>query len=437
MNDNDNDNIPALESNAPAIDSGIKPLTEKKSPLWTNTTKLIVGIALLAISAWVFIRFQNILGPLLMVGVIDYLLYPIANRLHKKLKISWRFAVNLIFLVFILILVGLLTWGSLALADQASSLVRFMQRSIADLPGFLDRITSQPLVIGPFTIDLPTLGLENLVTQLFGLIQPLMSNVGTIVGSIAGGAASTIGWIFFIILVSYFILLESRSPLGKMLNFHIPGYSYDLQRMSFELSRVWNSFLRGQLIIVIITMVIYTALLGGLGVRYFYALAILAGIARFVPYLGAWITWVTYFLVTIFQGSNIFGLQPIFYALLVVGISLIIDSLIDNLLNTRVMANSLRVHPAAVMVTVLIAASLFGIIGILLAAPVLATVKLLINYILRKMFDIDPWEGIPTNTGQVQSFKNIFPWMNKVAKYFKTLKLKIQRKGKVTNERPK
>ncbi len=434
MNTNDNNLTP--ESLLPSIDNGSKPPSEQKSPLWTNTTKLIVGIALLALSAWILNRFQNILGPLLMVGVIAYLIYPIAGSLQKRLRISWRFSVNLIYLIFILILAGLLTWGSFALVEQASSLIRFLQNSIADLPEFLDKITSQPLIIGPFTIDLPSVGLESLATQLFGLLQPVMSNVGTVVGSVAGGAATTIGWIFFIILVSYFILLESRSPLGKMLDFKIPGYSYDFQRMGFELGRIWNSFLRGQLIVVFIAMVIYTALLGGLGVRYFYALAILAGIARFIPYLGAWITWISYFLVTFFQGSNIFGLQPIIYSILVVGISFIVDSMIDNLLSTRVMANTLRVHPAAVMVTVLIAASLFGIIGVLLAAPVLASIKLLVNYILRKMFDLDPWEGIH-DSGQVQNIKNMFPWVKKIIVFFKSILLKIKRKGKAANERPK
>jgi predicted PurR-regulated permease PerM len=433
---NTNDYNSASESLTPSIDNGSKPPAEKKSPPWTNTTKLIVGIALLAVSAWILNRFQNILGPLLMIGVIAYLLYPIASSLQKKLKISWRFSVNILYLIFILILAGLLTWGSFALVEQASSLIRFLQNSVADLPAFLDRITSQPLIIGPFTIDLPTMGLENLATQLFGLLQPIMSNVGSVVGSVAGGAATTIGWIFFIILVSYFILLESRSPLGKMLDFKIPGYSYDFQRMGFELGRIWNSFLRGQLIVVFIAMAIYAALLGGLGVRYFYALAILAGIARFIPYLGAWITWISYFLVTFFQGSNIFGLQPIFYSILVVGIGFIVDSLIDNFLSTRVMANTLRVHPAAVMVTVLIAASLFGIIGVLLAAPVLASIKLLFNYVLRKMFDLDPWEGI-YSTAQVQSFKNIFPWLIKIANFFKSILLKIKRKGKAANGRPK
>jgi hypothetical protein len=48
------------------------------------------------------------------------------------------------------------------------------------------------------------------------------------------------------------------------------------------------------------------------------------------------------------------------------------------------------------MVAAIVFASLFGLIGVILAAPVLATGKLLFTYVFRKMFDLDPWEGVET-----------------------------------------
>lgn len=60
------------------------------------------------------------------------------------------------------------------------------------------------------------------------------------------------------------------------------------------------------------------------------------------------------------------------------------------------MSNALKIHPAAVLVMVLVSASLFGFIGVLLSAPVLASVKLGFTYVTRKLMDMDPWEGIET-----------------------------------------
>jgi hypothetical protein len=49
------------------------------------------------------------------------------------------------------------------------------------------------------------------------------------------------------------------------------------------------------------------------------------------------------------------------------------------------------VHPAAVLVAAIVAANLFGILGVVVAAPILATATLLWKYIMRKMLDVNPW----------------------------------------------
>jgi len=150
------------------------------------------------------------------------------------------------------------------------------------------------------------------------------------------------------------------------------------------------------MIIMLITVAVYSVLLGGLGVRYFYGLALLAGLARFVPYVGPAVAWTAYGLVAFFQGWTLFGISPIAYALVVVGVAWVTDVIMDNMVVPRLLADTLRVHPAAVMVAALVAARLLGIVGVVLAAPVVATGKLVVEYTLRKLADRDPWEGIVT-----------------------------------------
>jgi hypothetical protein len=99
--------------------------------------------------------------------------------------------------------------------------------------------------------------------------------------------------------------------------------------------------------------------------------------------------------VALFQ-TNYFNLLPFPYALIVVGCAWVSDVVIDNFVSPRVMSNALKVHPAAVLVMVLVSASLFGFIGVLLSAPVLASIKLLLTYVARKLMDVDPWEGMET-----------------------------------------
>jgi predicted PurR-regulated permease PerM len=195
-------------------------------------------------------------------------------------------------------------------------------------------------------------------------------------------------------LVSYFILAESGG--FRLFSLTIPGYAEDVQRLGAQLSRIWDAFLRGQVLIVFMTIIFYTLFLGILGVKFYFGLALLAGLARFIPYVGPAITWITYGLVTFFQGTTAFGISPLAYSGLVVGIAWLMDVILDNYVTPNIMSNALRVHPAAVMVSALMAFNLLGVIGVILAAPVLATFKLILDYIFAKLFDRDPWEGIAT-----------------------------------------
>jgi hypothetical protein len=82
------------------------------------------------------------------------------------------------------------------------------------------------------------------------------------------------------------------------------------------------------------------------------------------------------------------------YVILVMAIALVIDMILDHVLTPKLMGETLEVHPAAIMISALIGGQVFGLLGIILAAPTFATLKLLLGYATRKLFDQDPWEGM-------------------------------------------
>lgn len=379
------------------------------SPKWGTGTKLVVAITFIAVILVVLISVRSMVGPLLMAFILAYLLFPLAERLRRLTRIPWRVIVAILFLIILFGFLGLLTWGGITVYDQVQSLIKFLQRAILDLPALLDQWSSTPIQIGNFTFDPINLDFDKLTQQILSAVQPFLSRLGVFISSVASGAASTIGWVFFILLVSFFVLSETRGSSKVLIGLSLPGYSQDLERIGQKLDQIWNAFLRGQLILFLLTVAVYTILLGALGVRFYFGLAILAGLARFVPYVGPAVAWTTYGLVALFQNSTLFGLQPFGYALLVVGIAWVTDSIMDSLVSNRLMSNALKVHPAAIMVAVIVAASVLGVVGVFLAAPVLATLKLFSNYIVRKLFDQDPWEqsDISPETRPFPSFPEI------------------------------
>ncbi len=361
------------------------------SPRWGAMAKLVVTLTLVVILGALLVRFKFVIGPVLMAFILAYLLLPLASLMSKKTPLSWAVAVNLIYLVFILILLALLTWGGVGLVGQVTNLITAVQNYANQLPVFIDSLSQKVYQLGPFRFDFSTFDWQAIGQQILSYIEPALGKMGGLVGTLAGSAASTLGWTAFVVVVSYFFLLESGGFRTRIIHVDIPGYAEDIRRLSQRLGHIWNAFLRGQIIIFFSKVIAYMVLMSILGVRYAIGVALIAGFASFLPYIGPAINWIVLGLVTYFQGGNPFGLSPLAYAVVAIIVALVIDQVFDNLVAPRVMASNLKVHPAFVLIAAIIAANLIGILGIIIAAPLLATLQLIGRYTMRKLLDRDPW----------------------------------------------
>jgi len=380
------------------------------SPRWGATIKLVVAFTIVAIVAALLIRFHTIIGPLMMAFIFSYLLHPAAGFIGRTTHLSWRASVGVLFLLIVVLLLGLLTLGGVGLVNQIQSLITLLQTSLDKLPTIIEDVAAWA---SNFGVDLSHLDLSAVSQQMLSFGQNLLSQMGSLLSTVAGSAASFLGWTLFVLLVSFFVLVESGGLREDILKVEIPGYSEDLRRLGQELARIWNAFLRGQIIIFFLTFTIYSVVLSILGVRYAIGLALAAGFARFVPYVGPAINWTILALVTFFQPFKLFGMDPLYYTLLVFLIALFIDQIFDNLVSPRIMADALRVHPAAVLVAAIISASLLGVLGVVIAAPMLATLQLFGQYTLRKMFDLNPWpahENRPAPPPRINPLVRLRAW---------------------------
>jgi predicted PurR-regulated permease PerM len=336
---------------------------------------MVIGLTVVGLMAALLFLFRQIIGPLLLAFIIAFLFHPVAARLSSMTRLSWRGAVNLIYLLWVIVLLVLSTITGFAIVQQTQTLVDFVERFVNQLPELVADLSSRVYSIGPFYIDFSHYDLTTLANQLLNAVQPLLGRAGGLVSKFAASAATTLGWSLFVLLVSYFLLSEAGQFRERLVPIDIPGYNADMRRLGQELTIIWNSFLRGQLIISILVIIAYSLLLTVLGVRLTLAIAIMAGLARFIPWIGPLITWTVTGIVTFLMTGNYFNLEPWKYTLLVVLACLILDQIFDNLVVPRVMGQTLGVHPA----------------GVLVAAPLLATLNLLGRYVLRKMLDLDPW----------------------------------------------
>ena len=389
------------------------------SPRWGSITKLVVTLTAVVIVGALLVRFHTIIVPILMAFIVAYLFHPLAGLMHKKLHFSWAAAVNVIYLVVVVALISLLTWGGVGLVTQIQNLIVTIQNNIDRLPGFIDSLSQKVITLGPFTLDMSRYEWQTVGEQVLGYVEPALGKLGGLVGTLAESAASTLGWLAFVVIVSYFFLLESGGLRDRIIRVDIPGYAEDLDRLKNKLGRIWNAFLRGQIIIFVSKVIVYALVLSLLGVRYSIGLALLSGFASFLPYIGPAINWIVLGLVTYFQGSTIFGLAPFGYVVMTIIVALVIDQVFDNLVAPRVMAQNLRVHPAFVLIAAIIAANLVGLLGVIIAAPLLATLQLVGRYTMRKLLDKDPWppeDDLPKPVRRPKVWRKFLHWLRSLRK---------------------
>ena len=379
---------------------------ETSSPKWAPATKIIVVVILLIIAVAILARFTNLITTVASAFIITTILKPVVRFLHKKVKISWGLASGLVVILMVLLIIAALIWGGVSFVEEIQGLIEFLSTITTDVSATIQNLSEIQFDFGPFHVDLSYIDWNVVGEKILEYAQPVLSGLGNSIGGIASGAAGAIGKFFLTTIIAYLILNESQKKSGSSILSLLPEYEVDIRHIREEMNNIWNAFFRGQAKVFIVRVCIYLVLLGILQVRYFVLLAFLAGFANFIPYIGVAVAWAVYFLVAVFQGSTAFGLQPLPYAAIVSISGWLIDNIYDNVYTPRVMAGSLKLHPAWITIGALVGLELFGFLGMIFAAPLLATAKLFLHYVIRKILDLDPWVDIEEQrySGNVSGF---------------------------------
>ncbi len=383
--------------------------TAYSSPPWSLSIKIIVAVVTIMLTALMIWRFKSLLPTLVMASILAYLLNPLVNLATLRLKVTRGVAVAIVYIVLLLIAIG----GGVALGfvafEQASSLTTdFLPDSLEGAAQLVQEqiglIAARRFTIGPYSFSLATLptgiNLQELAQQAVELLRPLFSRSGTFAAQLAQATISTLSLFFLVVVISIYLVKDSPKLWQGITNLaQQPGYRQDAERLIADFTRIWDAYLRGQVILGLVIGMIVSLTLSLLGVSNALGLGVLSGVLEFLPIIGPLIGTGAAVLVAFFQTDTIWGLQSYQYALLIAAIMGLIQGLENNILVPRIVGDALDLHPLLVMISVIMGASLAGILGAVLAAPVVATIKLLGSYAWRKLLDLPPFpEPSPEQT---------------------------------------
>ncbi len=371
-----------------------EPLAPNNSPPWSRTTKTIVVVATLLLAAILIMRFRTLIAMLVMAAILAYLLDPLISFIDRRTSIRRGVIIAVVYILLAAALVGgFFALGvasyqqALNLIAEAPSLVENLARTIAALVN-----RTEPLSFGPISIDPSTVAWDRLPEQLLGLVEPLITQSGGFLSRFATSTVRTVFNVLFIFVLSIYLATDLPRLGGYVKSFaQRPGYRADAEQLLPRLRYVWSAYLRGQIILALVIFLTVWIGLTALGVQNSLALGLLAGLLEFLPNLGPVISAIVTVLVAFFQPGNYLGLASWQYALVVLALMAIIQQLENHLLVPRIVGRALDLHPIIVIVGLFVGASLAGILGAILAAPLIASLKLLSTYAWRKLFDLPPF----------------------------------------------
>jgi predicted PurR-regulated permease PerM len=388
-------------NNVSPEDSPIKPHYPAEWSTWTR--RLAVVILLLGGLLLVYL-----LGPVLQIMVLALLLafalfYPV-RALARRFHLSYELSVGITFIVYLTIVIALLI-------NLTASVRNFITSISDDLQESVDRVLDQVINYTPGSVYLENpLNGERLIDLDF-IFEPLnriasgenmeeiAGNVAGVFPNIRGTATSTVGVIsgfigtFFLAnFLALLFLLEFPHAFAWGINATAPTYRREVGILVHRISRVWTSFFRGQLIISAAIGVLTWLQLLVMGINGAVVVGLFTGVVSLIPMLGGIISLVPIGLAPLLQGSSVFpDLSPLVLTLLVLVPNFIVQQIISNVVSPKITGDAVNLPVPVIILGLVIGNAFAGIMGALLAAPMMGTIKIIVEYVLKKIRGGDPF----------------------------------------------
>ena len=342
---------------------------------------LLLGTAAIVVAALVVLYFLgSVLLTLGISAVVAYVLLPVAKLMERAMP--WRqgrpglargIAVGVIFLVGIGVFIALIVAVVPPTVEQG-------QRFIDDFPAFLNnaRVTIEGWV--DQYADLVPADLreqaENALADAGGIIGAAAWNVAKqTLGVIVGSFSFILGLAVAPVLIFY--LMKDSGPIRESLHAPFPTAVRPYLRDILDIAdRTLGGYIRGQLTLGVIVGVIVAIGLLIIGVPFAILLGVVAGLTELVPIIGPWIGGAVGVLVTLATEPD--------KVLWVILLYLIVQLLENTLLVPRIQADTLNMHPIAVILVITIGSQYFGLWGVILGPPLVALAKDVIIYLVKQ-----------------------------------------------------
>lgn len=326
---------------------------------------------LLALGIYLVLNaYRPVIGPLIIGALLAYLLYPLVVFLKSRSKLSHAQSSGLVFSLFFLILLAAASVSAPALFKQVQLVEAEFQKATQEIVSLQPDLEEKLGVHIP--LDEAVLTLEEELAQflnparLFRVIQ---------------AATANIIWVL-VILVTCFFLLKDWEKLKEWFYQLFPKkMRKEVIAIHEEIKLVWQAYLRGQLLMMLLIGVL--SAIGGavVGLRGAVLIGLLAGGLALIPNLGPAIATVIAGTIAWTLGSTYLKISNFWFAVLVIAIYLLIQFLEGVWFQPRIMSRRMNLHPGVILVAVVSTIALLGALAGLIVVPVIGSLVVILKHV--------------------------------------------------------
>jgi len=336
----------------------------------------IIGVAIIG---WLLIRIassvQIIWLPLAFAAGLVFLLNPIVNFLEAR-RVPRVVAVFLSFLFFVTVVVAGFSLLVPAISEQSAAFA-------SSLPETYDALLEWVGDIGQrfnFDIGVPLTeaGIRDWLSDPANqeTIQQVIGNFGTLGGRLILGVAEGVAVVVLAPLMALYMLLDLKRTKEKAVELTPPRHREEAVFVASQVATAMGSFVRGQLLVAIIVGVASSIGLWLLDIPFWLIIGILSGILNLIPFAGPIVGGALAALVALLDGS-------VAKAVLAIVIFTAIQQTDNHVITPLVQRTRVQLSPLVIVLALIVGGSLAGLLGVLVAVPLTAAVRIIAGHLWR------------------------------------------------------
>lgn len=330
---------------------------------------------------YVFHRFPVLpttLAAIVISIILAYIINPLVSYLETK-KISRRLGVLIVYVGFVLIFVVLFlvvlpkTIQELRnLFTSLPNLVNDVNLRILDSADHIEKVTN---------IDMSRI-LKNIQDGIEQYLNSIQTGLVERLRSMASGMYAAFGrmvsFVLVLILTYYFTVDKNRIKV-KLYKLIPSNYRSDILYLGSEINAAMLEFVKGKLLLAVIVGVMTTIMLLILGVNFAVAIGLITIVADIIPYIGPFLAFIPAFFFSVMDSWTKAIWVSIFFVFL--------QWAENNLFAPKILGKRTGLHPAVVLLCIVIGGGTFGVIGMILSVPVFSILTILKNFTMMKWRD--------------------------------------------------